>query len=36
MVNHYIRDQMLLLFFEDDFGLSKEESSGDEAEGTYA
>ena len=29
------RDEALLQFFQDDFGLTEEENSGEEAEGTY-
>ncbi len=35
MANHYTRDQNFFQLFEYDFGLSEEESSGKEAEGTY-
>ena len=31
----YTSDQVLLQLFEDDFGFSEEESSGNEVEGTY-
>ena len=34
VVNRCTRDQVLLQLFEDDFGLSEDERSGEEAEGT--
>ena len=35
VVNQYSRDEALLQLFVDDFGLSVEECSGEEMEGTY-